>query len=156
MTETIIAAPLALTLHWENDAITRLDLLWSETVTQSATLSPEAEQLQVALGKYVSGEGGDWPELPFSLESLTPFQRTVLEALAKVPRGATCTYGELGARIGKPKAAQAIGRAMASNPFPLVYPCHRIIGNTGAMTGFSAQGGIDMKQFLLRHEGAIL
>lgn len=156
MTEVVLAAPLAFTLHWEDCAIIRLAISWSEGVAESLALSDEAKRLMVALTKYGAGEAVRWPDLPLALDRLTRFQRTVLEALATVPHGATCTYGELGARIGKPRAAQAIGRAMGANPFPLIYPCHRVIGSNGSLTGFSAEGGVQLKQHLLRHEGAIL
>ncbi len=155
MTEYIVAAPLALSLHWKDSRIIELNIRWAKSVTRSATLSETADQLEKALARYVAGESPNWPELPFDFTCLTEFQTAVLDALYAIPSGKVCTYGELAALIGNPKAARAIGRAMATNPFPLIYPCHRVIGSTGKMTGFSAEDGIKLKEFLLKHEGAL-
>jgi methylated-DNA-[protein]-cysteine S-methyltransferase len=155
MKERIVADPLALSLTWENGRLVRLNVHWATAVTESPVLSDEARLLKQALFRYVSGLEPDWPSLPFDLSRLTEFQRTVLHALAQVPPGTTCTYGELAGRVGKPQAARAIGRAMATNPFPLVYPCHRVVGATGKLTGFSGEGGLKLKERLLRLEGAL-
>lgn len=155
MTEFIVAEPLALSLHWKEGRLTDLHIRWATAVTESAVLSDEAKLLKTALARYVAGEFPDWPALPYDFSRLTEFQRTVLDALARVPQGTVCTYGELAAITGNPKAARAIGRAMATNPFPLVYPCHRVIGSTGKLTGYSAEDGVNLKEFLLKHEGAL-
>jgi methylated-DNA-[protein]-cysteine S-methyltransferase len=155
MKERIVADPLALSLTWENGRLVRLNVHWATAVTESPVLSDEARLLKQALIRYVSGLDPEWPNLPFDLSRLTEFQRTVLHALARVPAGTTCTYGELAERVGNPQAARAIGRAMATNPFPLVYPCHRVVGATGKLTGFSGEGGLKLKERLLRLEGAL-
>jgi methylated-DNA-[protein]-cysteine S-methyltransferase len=155
MKECIVADPIALSLTWEKGQLVRLNVHWASAVAQSPVLSDEAKLLKQALIRYVSGLEPDWPALPFDRSSLTDFHQTVLDALTQVPCGTVCTYGELASSVGNPKAARAIGRAMATNPFPLIYPCHRVIGATGKMTGFSGDGGVKLKEFLLRHEGAI-
>jgi len=155
MTEYIVAEPLALSLHWKDGKITEMHLRWAKSVSRTATLSDEAKLLEKALTSYVAGENPDWPKLPFDFSRLTEFHTAVLDALYRVPSGKVCTYGELAALIGNPKGARAIGRAMATNPFPLVYPCHRVIGSTGKLTGFSAEDGVKLKEFLLTHEGAL-
>ena len=73
-----------------------------------------------------------------------------------MPRGSTVTYGELAARVGAPKAAQAVGAAMARNPWPIVVPCHRVLAAGGRLGGFSAPGGARTKRRLLRMEGVDL
>ena len=83
----------------------------------------------------------------------TPFQQSVWAALESVPWGGTTTYGALGARVGKPQAGRAVGRAVASNPLPLLVPCHRVLGRTGGLTGYTVGGGISTKAWLLGHEG---
>ena len=83
----------------------------------------------------------------------TEFQLKVWEELCKVPYGTTVTYKELAVRAGRPKAARAVGMAMNRNPISIIAPCHRVIGADGSMTGFAS--GIDMKEKLLRMEGAI-
>ena len=84
----------------------------------------------------------------------TVFQSLVWKHLRKVPSGKTCSYGELAARIGKPKASRAVGLANGSNPIAIVVPCHRVIGANGSLTGYG--GGIERKQWLLVHEGVNL
>ena len=82
----------------------------------------------------------------------TEFQRSVWAALRAVPAGATESYAGLAAQIGRPKAVRAVGMANRSNPIALIHPCHRVIGSSGALTGFA--GGLDAKAWLLAHEGA--
>ena len=154
--ETITAGPLALTLEWEDGEIGALELGWSKGLRTSAALSDTARSLKQALERYVRGEAVRWPELPLALGRVSPFTRQVLEVLTReVPAGATLTYGELAARCGRPKAARAVGRAMAANRWPLVLPCHRVLGANGALTGYSNPAGLDLKRFLLELEGAL-
>jgi methylated-DNA-[protein]-cysteine S-methyltransferase len=74
--------------------------------------------------------------------------------LENVPHGGTVSYGELGALAGHPGKARAVGQAMARNPWPLVVPCHRVLGAAGALTGYTNPHGLDLKSLLLRLEGA--
>ena len=80
------------------------------------------------------------------------FQRRVWQALGTIPYGETISYAELALRIGQPRAVRAVGRANATNPLPIVVPCHRVIGSSGALTGYG--GGLDRKRWLLAHESA--
>ena len=84
----------------------------------------------------------------------TEFQQTVWSALRKIPVGATRTYGQLAASIGRPTASRAVGLANGCNPVAIVIPCHRVIGSNAALTGYA--GGLPRKQWLLRNEGALL
>ena len=77
----------------------------------------------------------------------TDFQRQVWLELMRIPCGQTRTYGEMAERLGRPNAARAIGRANATNPLPIVVPCHRLVGANGDLTGFA--GGLDFKRKLL-------
>jgi|SRR5579864_5697228 len=92
-------------------------------------------------------------DLPLDLRA-SGFQRAVLGELARVPYGHTDTYGHLAARVGKPRAARAVGMVMNRNPLPIVLPCHRIVGANGALTGYA--GGLHIKRALLELEGASL
>jgi len=83
----------------------------------------------------------------------TEFQLAVLEALQKIPYGATCSYQDIAQKIDRPKAMRAVGAANGRNPLPIIIPCHRVVGANGSLTGFG--GGLDRKQFLLSLEGAI-
>lgn len=154
--EVVTAPPLALSLHWKDGRLMVLHARWSRDVEESPELSSDATRLKAALTRYVSGEAPDWPDLPYDLSRLSEFQQGALEELRRIPSGSTRTYGQLAAALGKPSGAQAVGRAMGANPFPIVYPCHRVIASDGKLTGFSAADGLKMKVWLLRHEGAIL
>jgi len=81
----------------------------------------------------------------------TDFQKAVWREISKIPYGEVKTYGEIAKLIGKPKAARAVGQALNKNPIPIIIPCHRVIGSKGDLVGFG--GGIEIKKFLLRHEG---
>lgn len=91
-------------------------------------------------------------EVPLSLYG-TAFQKSVWEQIAAVPFGQLISYGDLSKRIGNPKASRAVGGATGKNPIPIVIPCHRIVGTSGALTGFSAPGGLNTKIKLLALEG---
>lgn len=97
------------------------------------------------LDAYFAGELQEF-DLPLMPKG-TAFQESVWQALTKIPYGQTCSYGELAANIGKPKASRAVGAANGVNPIPVIIPCHRVIGSSGKLTGFG--GGIETKQFLL-------
>jgi methylated-DNA-[protein]-cysteine S-methyltransferase len=94
--------------------------------------------------------------LPVDLSHLTAFQRSVLQAAQAVPRGQVSTYGQIARRIGKPRAARAVGQALGSNPVPIVVPCHRVLGSDGSLHGYSGGRGIETKAWLLRLEQAPL
>ena len=78
----------------------------------------------------------------------------VLRATSKVPYGVLTTYGTIAKRIGRPSASRAVGRALGSNPIPIVIPCHRVIGASGKLTGYA--GGLHRKELLLELEGSLL
>jgi methylated-DNA-[protein]-cysteine S-methyltransferase len=93
-------------------------------------------------------------DLSLDLRALPPFTTSVLQELAKVPYGQTTTYGDLAARVGRPRASRAVGTVMNRNRIPIVLPCHRVVGSTGNLVGYA--GGLDKKLSLLRLEGALL
>jgi methylated-DNA-[protein]-cysteine S-methyltransferase len=85
----------------------------------------------------------------------TEFQQQVWRALDSIPYGTTISYGQLGARLGVPRdRIQALGAAIGANPLAIIRPCHRVIGSDGGMRGYA--GGVERKQQLLVHEGALL
>jgi len=88
--------------------------------------------------------------IPFDWGRVRPFSRRVLTELAKVPYGTPITYGELAARCGRPGAARAVGSVLSRNPWPILLPCHRVIGAGGEMVGFGK--GIRAKETLIRFE----
>lgn len=80
----------------------------------------------------------------------TPFQLQIWKLLLDIPFGQTVTYGELAASAGDPNASRAVGMANNKNPIPIIIPCHRVIGRSGALVGFG--GGLENKSILLDHE----
>jgi methylated-DNA-[protein]-cysteine S-methyltransferase len=106
-------------------------------------------ELASQLSEYLGGE-----RKVFELE-LAPeggeLQQEVWRELLAIPRGETRSYGEIAKKLGRPGAARAVGRANATNPIPVIVPCHRVIGSDGKLTGFG--GGLPMKKQLLRLEG---
>ena len=104
------------------------------------------------LDEYFDGDRREF-DLPLDLR-VAPFHEAVLHELARVPYGRTETYGTLAAKVGRPKAARAVGTVMNRNPIPIVLPCHRIVGANGSLTGYA--GGLHVKRALLELEGAML
>jgi methylated-DNA-[protein]-cysteine S-methyltransferase len=105
------------------------------------------------LDEYFEGRRREF-DLLVDLRPVPEFQRLVLTELARVPYGQVETYGSLAARLGRPRAARAVGGALNRNPVPIVVPCHRIIGSTGSLVGYG--GGLERKERLLTLEGALL
>jgi len=104
------------------------------------------------LDEYFQGSRRSF-DLPLDLR-VAGFNAAVLAELARVPYGRTTTYGALAAKVGHPRAARAVGTFMNRNPIPIVLPCHRVVGASGALTGYA--GGLGRKRLLLQLEGAIL
>lgn len=105
------------------------------------------------LGEYWAGERSafDLALAPVGTE----FQLRVWQALRTIPYGETRTYGWIAEQLGQPTAVRAVGLANGRNPLSIVVPCHRVLGSTGALTGYA--GGVERKRFLLDHEaGAAL
>ena len=90
-------------------------------------------------------------DLPLDMDCGTEFQRSVWQELTAIPFGHSASYAALAQRIGKPRAARAVGAANGRNPLSIVVPCHRVIGAAGALTGYA--GGIERKAYLLTLEG---
>lgn len=86
------------------------------------------------------------------LSGLTAFQRAVLQTIAAIPPGQVRTYREIAEASGRPRASRAVGQALARNPLPIFFPCHRVIASDGGLGGYA--GGLERKAFLLRLEGA--
>lgn len=87
---------------------------------------------------------------------LRPFQQAVLQATCQIPYGETRTYKEIAEQIHRHHAARAVGRAEATNPMPLVIPCHRVIGTDGKLHGYGLGEGLKTKEWLLKMEGALI
>ena len=86
--------------------------------------------------------------------TIDDFRRAVYAATREIPAGTTRSYGEVARAIGRPDGARDVGTALARNPFPIIVPCHRVVAANGALTGFSAPGGLATKRRMLELEGA--
>lgn len=101
------------------------------------------------LDEYFRGERREF-SLPLKIEG-TEFQREVWNALREIPYGSTCSYVDVATRINRPKAVRAIGQANKANRFPIIIPCHRVIGKNKALTGYAGKQ-VDKKEILLTLE----
>lgn len=116
-----------------------------------ARVAPAAQQIM----EYLEGRRRSF-DLPLDLRMLTPFQRSVLERITALAAGEVATYAQVAAWLGKPRAARAVGQALARNPIPLVIPCHRVLASDGSLGGYSGGEGPPTKLRLLQMEGAPL
>jgi methylated-DNA-[protein]-cysteine S-methyltransferase len=149
-----LSTPVGKILLFADDAaITTIDIS-GEYSKPSGKPKPNDLLLRAAaqLKEYFAGQRETF-DLPLA-PSGTDFQTKVWRAMQKIPFGQTRTYGQLAAMVGNPSAARAIGAACGRNPLPIVIPCHRVVGSNGNLTGFG--GGLEMKQWLLEHEGIVL
>ncbi len=127
--------------------------------TVAARLSPRVLEAPAALDdvrrqleEYFDGRRTAFA-LPLDWTLTSPFSQRILQATCAVPFGTTASYGAMAAAAGNDKASRAAGRALGSNPIPIVVPCHRIVGTSGRLTGYT--GGLDRKIALLRLEGLL-
>jgi methylated-DNA-[protein]-cysteine S-methyltransferase len=136
-----------ITITAEAEKITTVELCKkANSVGSSKVLTDAAKQIDLYLK-------GSLPKFSLPLKvSGTPFQLAVWRAIAKVPFGKTISYGEIATAIGKPQAARAVGAAVGANPTPLLVGCHRVLGSSGSITGYSGGQGIKTKRLLLDHE----
>ena len=114
-------------------------------------IAPYAKELR----EYLSGKRTAFT-IPIDWSLFRPFQREALQAVYRIPYGETCTYHDIALEIGRPNASRAVGRANATNPMPLVIPCHRVIGKDGKLHGYGGGEGLRTKEWLLKLEGAVM
>ena len=139
----------AIELPAPDDAATRRRL--ARTGAREAAPPPD---VAAAIARLLAGEPDDLSHVALDMDGVPEFHRRVYDVARAIPPGETRSYGELAAGLGEPAAAQAVGRALGRNPFPIVVPCHRVLAANGALHGFSAPGGIGTKRRMLAIEGA--
>jgi methylated-DNA-[protein]-cysteine S-methyltransferase len=131
---------------WENDRPDRVRL----NMTAEESRHPVLVEAERQLEEYFAGHR---KQFALVLDvSGTTFQRKVWNALLTIPFGETRSYAQIAQQIGNPAAVRAVGAANGRNPVSIVAPCHRVVGSSGALTGFA--GGLDVKARLLAFEGA--
>ena len=131
---------------WEHDRPGRVRL----RVEGEAAGHPVLVEAERQIAEYFAGRRVSFT-VPLDVAG-TPFQRQVWDALLTIPFGETRSYRQIAEQIGHPAAARAVGAANSRNPLSIIAPCHRVVGSTGALTGFA--GGLDAKARLLAFEGA--
>jgi len=114
-------------------------------------IAPYAKELN----EYINGKRSSFT-IPIDWTLFRPFQREALQVVFRIPYGETCTYHDIAIQIGRPNAYRAVGRANATNPMPLVIPCHRVIGTDGKLHGYGGGEGLKTKEWLLKMEGAVM
>jgi methylated-DNA-[protein]-cysteine S-methyltransferase len=121
--------------------------------TREGPIETWHEALMRRIRDFTQAKRVDFDDIPLYLDPLSPFQRRVVRECRKIRFGETLAYSQLAARAGSPRAARAVGTVMAKNRFPIVVPCHRVIGSDGTYRGFSAPKGVELKRRMLALEG---
>jgi len=127
---------------------------WYDIGQDPKAAGVEIRRFAKRIRAYAEGRRDDFLDIPVALGEVSDFQRRVLQQCRSIPYGQTLTYGELAAKACFSGAARAVGGVMAGNRVPLVIPCHRVVGSSGLLRGYSGAGGVAMKQRLLELEGA--
>ena len=144
-------------VSWSADGITGVELPSSRTRDVPAVddRAPDfVRDAAEAMAAVLAGDRRDLRGVPLDERRIDPFRREVYAATREIAAGTTATYGQIAAAIGRPDGARDVGAALARNPYPIVVPCHRVVAANGALTGFSAPGGIATKRRMLQLEGA--
>jgi methylated-DNA-[protein]-cysteine S-methyltransferase len=118
---------------------------------------PNAEKMADAVMEYFKGNFSEieWPPLKWlDFDDLTPLEKKVLSAVAKIPYGQTRSYKEIAELVAKPKAYRFVGSTMAKNPFPILIPCHRVVRSDRSVGGFG--GGPEMKRKMIEMEASFV
>jgi len=155
-------------IAWGDDGI--LAVSFPET-NDAATLQrlrrrvPDAEQtweasqavapVIAAIRALAEGEAAGFDDARLDMTGVGEFEKSVYALTRRIAPGETRTYGKLARDLGDVSLSRQVGQALGANPFPIVIPCHRVVGAGGTMTGFSAPGGTETKRRLLKIEGAI-
>jgi methylated-DNA-[protein]-cysteine S-methyltransferase len=148
---TTMQSPIdELLLVSDGRALRRIEMAPFETLTEWELNERPFEEVVAQLDSYFQGERRDF-DVELEAEG-TPFQARVWSALHGIPYGETVSYMEVARLVGSPKAVRAVGRAVGANPFPIIVPCHRVVGADGSPTGYG--GGLERKARLLALEGA--
>ncbi len=142
-----IHSPLGpLTIVEDDDGIVALEWGWARENSRTGLLGLAGDQLS----RYFDGDLKQF-SLPLA-PSGTPFQRQVWASMARIPYGETLSYGGIAEDIDS--SPRAVGTACGRNPIPIIIPCHRVVGNGGALVGYSGGEGVETKRYLLAHESS--
>lgn len=150
------AAVIGFQLPEATDALTS-ERITAKTGASKARGTPaRIREIIRRVGLHFNGEVQDFRGVVLDLEGAGSFAQQIYAAARAIPSGQTLTYGQLAEAAGHPGAARAAGRAMGSNPIPLIIPCHRVVAAGRKPGGFSAHGGLATKAAMLKAEGIAL
>jgi methylated-DNA-[protein]-cysteine S-methyltransferase len=146
-------------IRWSNAGITGVALTQRTPprgpAFESGVAVPDTVRAAIeAIVAVMAGTARDLRDVALDESGISPFRRAVYAATREIAPGSTRSYGEVAKAIGSPDAAREVGAALARNPFPIIVPCHRVVAANGALTGFSAPGGLATKRRMLELEGA--
>ncbi|HET7471483.1 MAG TPA: methylated-DNA--[protein]-cysteine S-methyltransferase [Candidatus Limnocylindrales bacterium] len=164
MTDSIVAFDTALgtcAVRWTDAGIASVRLPSARTaelrrIADTGDVPGAVREAVAAIVEVLAGGARDLRFVALDERGIDDLRRAVYAATRDIPAGATRTYGEIARAIGRadPEGARDVGAALARNPFPIVVPCHRVVGANGKLTGFSAPGGLETKRRMLELEGA--
>lgn len=139
-------------IEHRGERLLRLNILESEAADRGKA-DRFSDMVYGQVVEYLRGERRSF-DVEIDISDCTPFQRRVLEELQRIGYGERRSYRDVACAIGRPTASRAVGGASRRNPIHLIIPCHRVVGSTGALTGYA--GGIAAKRVLLELEGGIV
>src|SRR5207247_1652832 len=145
---------LAVQLPEADERKTRARLIRRFPQAHEASPPPAVARALEGIAALLRGERIDLSVVALDLDGVPPFHRRVYEVTRTIAPGVTRSYGEIAARLGAPRSARAVGRALGRNPFAILVPCHRVLAAGGKPGGFSANGGVATKLRLLATEAA--
>jgi len=141
-----------ITIEKSKNGLARVDIKTGDQKSHIDTSDELLLSARLQVLEYLAGKRRAF-DLPLDWSGMTVFQADVLRLTLAIEYGEVRAYGELATALGKPAASRAVGGALARNPLPLFIPCHRVVASSGALTGYSATGGIATKARLLELEG---
>jgi len=150
---------------WSGDIVVATHLPENSDASTAARLAARAKASEgappsailraiSAMTALLAGEKTDLGFIACDFTRVEAFAKTVYDATRAIPPGQTLTYGAIALQLGDRLLAQRVGQALGRNPFPIIVPCHRVMGANGRLTGFSANGGVETKLRMLAIEGA--
>lgn len=140
----------------EQDASATATLITARTHASQCDPTGEIAAAIKQITALLNGVNVDLRDIACDFSAVDSFARKVYAAAREIPPGDTQTYGDIAAALGNKRFAQNVGRALGNNPFPIIVPCHRVIGANDTLTGFSAHGGVNTKRRMLSIEGAVV
>ena len=148
-------------LRWSSRGIRRVTIGHRTAAAAERIVGSQAQRASVAdvpqdladrLVGFAAGHDAQFGDVRLDYPPMTDFQRRVLESCREIPYGETLSYAQLAVVAGSPRAARAVGNVMANNHFPVLIPCHRVVGSGHSLGGFSAPTGLSLKQRMLANE----